>query len=666
MAELKIGIDDYWAHFVDTLAEATLILDETGLILYANKAACALFEKKHEHLIGSDFSYPLNSESPIEIEINRPNQTLRYGEMMIREGSWKKQKAWIVTLHDITLKKSIEHELQIAANVFKYAKEGIVITDQHGVIHNVNQEFTRITQYTKSEVIGKKMSILHSNQYNHAFYVDMWSKIKSKGYWYGQIWNKKKEGDIFPQLEAISEIKNEANEVTHYVGIFYDITEQEKQKKKLEHMAHFDGLTNLPNRLLLIDRLKLAMRNAKRLKNNIAILFIDLDGFKKINDTFGHYFGDLVLQKVAEIFSSDIRETDTFARYGGDEFVLVLTNIDKKNRYLPLIERIQKQLKKPIDIQAQQVRLTASIGIAIYPQKKQISAEQLIRQADQAMYKSKLSGKGDYNVFNTKIESEKIKKIRFIDEFEHAIKNNQLKLYYQPKINMKTNEILGVEALIRWQHPVRGLRLPRQFLPKIKGHAFLNKLTDWTIKQVLNQMLTWYQKGIKLSVSVNIDPFALEQGRFIQRIRRLIAPYPPELIKYLEFEILESSIISNFKQASKFIEQCNTLGIQFSLDDFGTGYSSINHLLSLPYTYMKVDMHFIQNIINNPRNMKILKAILDIAQAINIDVIAEGVETEDQKELLLALGCTFAQGFLYSKPLEVKKFERWYQAWIKT
>ena len=657
--------DDYWDNFVDALAEAILILDASGVIVYANQAAYKLLEKKPSSMVGELFSYPFESEQSTEIEIITSHQSIRYADLNIKAGKWRSKDAWIATLHDITLMKHNEEALKIAANVFNYAKEGIVITDEKGVIIDVNQEFTHITQYSKDEVMGQKMSLLQSGKYKKSFYEKMWSSLASQGYWYGQIWNKKKNGEIYPQLEAISVVRDEVNDVTNYVSVFYDMTKEEANKRKLQYMANYDSLTGLPNRELFTDRLEQAMLNTKRTKDYIALIFIDLNDFKVMNDTFGHHFGDLVLKKFTDLMNECIRETDTFARYGGDEFILLLTDIKYENHYQVLFDRINEQLKNPVSIQSHTVHLSASMGITFYPQKKELSAEQLIRQADQAMYTNKITGSADLTIFDVENELYQKEENQLINELRAALQSDEFELYYQPKVNMRTHKIIGVEGLLRWHHPVHGLLLPDNFLPKIKHSEFFIELSMFTIRQALEQLEIWHKQGIELTISVNINPFEFEQTNFITHIQQLISPYSKKIIQCLEFEILESSTISNMQQATRFVEQFKNLGIKFSLDDFGTGYSSINHLVSLPFDYMKIDIDFIRNILDNPRDIKIIKAILAIAQAVHIDVIAEGVETVAHQVLLLELGCIFGQGYVFSPALSIRDFNAWYQTWIK-
>ena len=657
------GDERYWESFINVLPESVLILDLDGTILYANKCACSLFSKPVSKFIGNNFSYPLQSGRVIEIEIIKNDLATVCCELTIQAGKWKNQDAWIAVLHDITEKKSTEKALKIAANVFNFAKEGILITDSNNVIIDINKEFTKITGYEKKDVLGKTPKLLQSGQHNKNFYEAMWKHIKKTGYWYGEIWNRKKNGETYPQLLAISEVLDE-DEVINYVGVFYDITQQEEQKRKLEHSAHYDSLTDLPNRVLLIINIENAIKETRRSNKNLAILFIDLDYFKTINDKYGHDIGDLLLIKFTEIIKKQTREIDTFARYGGDEFILVATNLDTPNEYKNLVERIYDQLRAPISVESYLINVKISIGVALYPQNSEVTPEQLIRQADHAMYESKISGRNKITVFNTKNEHQKKQDSKLIKELTDALHNDEFEIFYQPKVNMKTQTVFGAEGLIRWQHKERGLLLPGEFIPFVMKHPeFLLKLTEWTIKKALNQLSEWHTFSENLTISINIDAFQLEQKNFINQLKLLLKPYPENIYKRLEFEILESSFISNLDGTSKLIKQCNDIGIEFSLDDFGTGFSSINYLVALPFKYMKIDMNFIRNILGNKRDIKILKAILDIAKAINIDVIAEGVETQPHEDLLLKLGCNLGQGFVFSKALPAEDFKAWYQAW---
>ncbi|MDF1678571.1 MAG: EAL domain-containing protein [Legionellaceae bacterium] len=649
----------YWEALVDALSVSVLILDASGNVLYANQAACVLLKKNHDTLIGTNFSFPVQSRTKQEIELLVSDNTLINTELSIKKGKWKQQDAYIATLYNITLRKKHEAQLKISASVFKYAKEGIVITDKENRIVDINREFCKITGYEKHEVIGKNISLLQSGKYNAAFYKQMWKDIKKHGYWFGEIWNKRKNGDLYIQLLAISKVLDESDSIINYIGTFYDISEQNKQQETLKKIAHYDLLTDLPNRTSFVEQLDQAMKYARHFQQVLTLIFIDIDDFKEVNDKLGHDVGDKLLQIFAKIVSETIRDTDTIGRYGGDEFLLLMPSTGPKEIKNNGIERLYKRLNEPVNIDNYILHIKSSMGITFYPQRKHITPEQLIRQADQAMYKSKVAGKNTTTFFDVKSEQAYKQTLSFISEMKEALTRGEIKLYFQPRVDMRINKVSGAEALMRWEHPKKGLLYPHQFLPQIKHHRFLLELTDWTIIEALKTLETWDNAGISIPLSVNIDTMQMEQPHFIQHLKKMLSPYPKHLHHLLEFEILESSVISNLKVVSKVIKQCITLGIAFALDDFGTGYSSINYLLELPFKYVKIDMQFVKNSLHNVRYAQVMGAMLDIARAVNIDVIAEGVETKKHKAHLLSLNCQYGQGFVFSKAVPSDKFLAW-------
>lgn len=652
-----------WELLIDALFEPLLVLDLGGKILYANQAACQLFDKKKVDLIESDFSHPIELDKPTEIEIFHIDKEIVYADMYIRKGAWKNDNAFIVTLHDITSRKETEKKLNVLANVFTYAKEGILVTDSDLNIIDVNAEFTHITQYKKEEVIGKKPSILKSGIQQADFYKQMWFHLNRDGYWYGELWNKRKNNETYPQLLAISTVKNADGELVNYIGVFYDLTQQEIQKQQLIRMAYYDNLTNLPNRQLLMDRLETAIKNTTRSHNFIALVFIDIDSFKSVNDLYDHKTGDELLIQTAQLLENSIRATDTLARLGGDEFVILIEGLKNPYDYRYVMDKIFKNFMRPFMINLNKIFITISAGVSFYPQQTIISSRAFLSQADQAMYKSKISGKNKYILFDTVLDLELRNQEDLIRDMELAIQNNELKLYYQPKVNLKTGELLGLEGLIRWDHPKKGLLQPNQFLPTIKNVQFLFKLSELTIKLALNQLQLWSEIDNRLTISINVNALQLEQKNFYEKLKRHIKPYPKNIYRRLELEILESSIISRYETTVAIIKKCNKLGIRFSLDDFGTKYSSLNYLINLPLKYMKIDAEFIFNVINNKRDTKILKAILDIAKAIKIKVIAEGVETQEHMDYLMKIDCEFAQGYAISRPMPAEQFSEWYRSW---
>jgi diguanylate cyclase (GGDEF)-like protein/PAS domain S-box-containing protein len=464
--------------------------------------------------------------------------------------------------------------------------------------------------------------------------------------------------------------------VTKLTGIFQDISEQKTIQRKLEksnrdladvneilkHGANYDALTGLPNRNLLADRMEQAIAYNKRNKSSIAIVFIDLDGFKEVNDTYGHSTGDDLLCCITEELKKTMRECDTLARIGGDEFVMILDELENPEQCSVILTRVLESVSKTSFIKNKPIQVSASIGVTIYPQDNS-NSDQLLRHADQAMYIAKNSGKNCFHIFDVakdvaeKHQHEEITNIRI------ALISSEFELYYQPKINIKTNKVIGLEALIRWRHPDLGILPPFTFLPIIE-HDILNvEVGEWVIKTALTQLSIWSAKGINLPVSVNVSPLHLQQSNFIERLKQILKKFPEFKAGSLEFEILETSALREIEQVTKVIHECHNLGITFSIDDFGTGYSSLAYLKRLPTDYLKIDKSFIKDMLDDPDDKSIVLGIISLAKAFNRSVIAEGVETTAHGEQLLFLGCHLAQGFGIARPMPNYEFPPWLKEW---
>ncbi|TVQ71285.1 MAG: EAL domain-containing protein [Oceanospirillales bacterium] len=550
-----------------------------------------------------------------------------------------------------------------AASVFEHANEGIIITDPQGKILDINTAFTNITGYSREDVIGKNPRMLRSNYHNQEFYQEMWKALEQTGLWRGELWNRHKNGQIYAELLNISTIRKPNGDVVRYIGIFSDITQLKHQQKQLEFMAHYDALTGLPNRVLLADRLQQAMAQAQRRKNKVAVVFLDLDGFKNINDSHDHEFGDLLLIQVANKMKSVMRDGDTLARFGGDEFVAVLLDFPNLASSIPVLERLLHTCAEPVTIKDRQISITASIGVSYFPQEEELDADQLIRQADQAMYQAKQTGKNHYHIFDTEQDSAVRGQYESIERIREALCNNEFVLYYQPKVNMRTGEVLGVEALIRWQHPERGLLPPAAFLPILEHHPLAISLGEWVLSTALNQLDEWRNQGLKLSISVNIHALHLQQADFIDRLIAEIKRHDQFAAGELELEILETSALENIAGVSKIIQACQKIGVDFSVDDFGTGYSSLTYLKRLPAQMLKIDQSFVRDMLEDPDDLAILDGIIGLAKAFNRKVIAEGVETFEHCEMLLRLGCELGQGYAIGKPMPALMIEEWVQTW---
>jgi diguanylate cyclase (GGDEF)-like protein/PAS domain S-box-containing protein len=564
---------------------------------------------------------------------------------------------------DITERKLAEEQLQLAASVFTHAGEGILITDAEGSIIDVNQAFCDITGYEPEDVMGQKPSLLSAGNENQDFYEQMWRYLIDNGEWYGEVWNRRKNGETFAEMLNISAVKDSEGRILNYVALFSDITLLKSHERELEHIAHYDALTGLPNRVLLADRLHQAMAHAQRNVQSLAVVFLDLDGFKAINDNHGHNMGDHLLLMLANRMKQTLREIDTLSRLGGDEFVAVLLNLADIEACAPMLQRLLEAASEPVKVDNALLQVSASLGVTFYPQTGDVDADQLLRQADQAMYQAKLAGKNRYHLFDAAMDNNVRHYHESLDRIRQALVNQEFVLYYQPKVNMRTGEIVGVEALIRWLHPQKSLMMPNAFLPVIEDHPLAVEIGEWVLDTALRQVNDWQSVGLKIPVSVNISARHLQDSRFVERLRELLAAYPAVNPGCLELEVLESSALENIVQVSQIMDACRDMGVLFALDDFGTGYCSLTYLKQLPVTMLKVDQSFVRDMLDDPDDLAILDGVLGLATAFGCKVIAEGVETFDHGEMLLQLGCELAQGYGIAKPMPGTQLVQWSVDW---
>ena len=573
------------------------------------------------------------------------------------------QPAVLVLAHDITEQKRTEGQLRLAASVFSHSREGILITNADGTIIEVNEAFTRITGYPRAEVLGRNPRLLSSGLHDPSFFAELWRDLIEKGHWYGEIWNRRKEGEIYVEMLTISAVHNAQGQVAHYVALFSDITVLKEHERQLEHIAHYDALTNLPNRVLLADRLQQAMAQAQRRGQQIAVTLLDLDGFKAINDGHGHETGDHLLMTVAARMKQALREGDTLARLGGDEFVAVLIDLADIEASIPMLARLLAAAAQPVSVADAVLHVSASLGVTFYPQADEVDADQLLRQADQAMYQAKLAGKNRYHVFSAAQDRSLRALHESLDRIHRALTEHEFVLYYQPKVNMRTGVVIGAEALIRWQHPEQGLLPPVVFLPVIENHPLAVEIGEWVIETALTQMEIWQTAGLAIPVSVNIGARQLQQQNFVQRLRTRLAEHPAIPPARLELEVLETSALEDLNHVSQVIAACRQLGVQFALDDFGTGYSSLTYLKRLAVALLKIDQSFVRGMLDDPEDLAILEGVISLATAFHHQVIAEGVETVAHGEMLLQFGCELAQGYGIARPMPAAEFPAWLAAW---
>ncbi len=569
----------------------------------------------------------------------------------------------IIVSEDITAKTQSEERLRLAASVFMGAREGITITDAGGTILDVNDAFTRITGYTREEVLGQNPRLLKSGLQSAEFYQKMWGSLIREGHWSGEIWNRTKSGDIYPEMLSVNAIRDAGGKTTQYVALFSDITEIKKQQQELEHMAHYDALTGLPNRVLFADRLRQAMAQAHRSKRMLAVAYFDLDGFKAINDRYGHPVGDGLLTAMAFRMKRVMREGDTLARLGGDEFAAVMLDLDDVKACSHSLNRLLAAASKEAQIGDFTLRVSASAGVTFYPQAEEVDAEVLLRQAGQAMYQAKLAGKSRYHKFDPSEDMIARSRHENLEHVRKALAAQQFVLHYQPKVNMRTGALIGAEALIRWQHPDRGLLPPGMFLPVIEDHQLAVDIGDWVIESAISQMEAWQSSGLDLPISVNVSAFELQQPDFADRLAARLAKHPAIKPSNLELEVLETSALQDVVQASQVLKACRELGVSISLDDFGTGYSSLSYLKRLPANILKIDQSFVRDMLEEPDNMTILEGVLGLAAAFRREVIAEGVETIEHGLMLLQMGCDLGQGHGIAMPMPADELQPWIATW---
>ena len=564
-----------------------------------------------------------------------------------------------IILTDITERKLAEEELRIAAVAFS-SQNGMLITDPDGVIQRVNSAFTQLTGYTASEAIGKTPAMLHSGRQGPLFYQQMWAELKEKGYWQGEIWNKRKCGEIYPEILTISAINSPGQVITHFVGNFTDITESKQAEAEIHRLAYYDPLTNLPNRRLLQDRLAQAIVATARSEMFGALFFIDLDHFKALNDSRGHDVGDLLLVDVAVRLRECVREKDTVARQGGDEFVVLIVDLSLSANEAAILaaqlgDKLREALAAPFNLKGYEYHCKNSIGVGLF--HAQDSVEELFKQADLALYQAKNSGRDKLRFFEPAMQDAMDQRSMLEAALHKVVMLNQLRLYYQPQIDIN-HRVVGVEALVRWQHPQRGLVPPDDFIPLAEDTGLILPIGRWVLESACSQIKTWadVEQTSNLQIAVNVSARQFRQPDFVEQVKKVLSDSGAKPAR-LKLELTESMLLEDIKDTIAKMHAIKKLGVIFSLDDFGTGYSSLSYLAQLPLDQIKIDKSFVRNLPGVKNDETIARAIITMGLGLNLNVIAEGVETESQREFLEALGCHEYQGYLFSRPLPLSELE---------
>lgn len=666
---------------IDNEPECIKIVDEHGLLREMNPAGLAMIEAESlEQVVGKPVVNLIAPE--FRQAYTQLLQRVFQGEAVRMEYEvvgLKGSRRWLEThavpmreadgrivhlavTRDISARKQAEQDMRIAAIVFE-SQEGMMVTNSENIILRVNQAFCEITGYSPEEAIGQNPRLLRSNRHDADFYTAMWESVKTTSAWEGEIWNRRKNGEIYPEYLTIKAVKDNQGRVSHYVGTLIDITHRKAAAEEIERLAFYDPLTQLPNRRLLQDRIKPALAGSHRTGRNGALLFIDLDNFKGLNDTLGHDMGDLLLQQVAERLKSCVREDDTVARLGGDEFVVMLEHLSEQgleaaSQAEAIANKILTAINRPFQLLDHEYLCTPSIGATLFDGREH-SPEELLKHADIAMYQAKSSGRNAFRFFDPRMQEIVSARLALEERLRRALKHRQFVLYYQPQVK-SDGVLLGAEVLIRWQHPDLGLIPPGDFIPLAEETGLIVGIGDWVLESACLQLRQWQQSpttdGLLLAVNVSAKQFY--QSDFVERVKSTVRCHgvSPDRLK---LELTESMLLQDIEDTIAIMDELKAFGIQFSLDDFGTGFSSLQYLKKLPLSQLKIDRSFIRDIADDGNDEAIVRTIIAMANTLNLSVIAEGVENESQRQLLLNNGCEACQGFLFAKPMPIEDFEQW-------
>ncbi|BCX87837.1 hypothetical protein MIN45_P0204 [Methylomarinovum tepidoasis] len=564
---------------------------------------------------------------------------------------------FVVQVVDLSTARERENKLRLYGELFEHSNEAILITDRDNRIVAVNPAFTRITGYGAKEVLGRNPRFLSSGRHDRAFYQQMWRALKTTGHWEGEIINRRKDGREYHEWLSISVIHDEQGQVQNFVAIFTDISSLKDAYAQVEFLAYHDPLTLLPNRVLLRDRLQQAIGEAHREGRQVALLYLDLDNFKHVNDSLGHGVGDRFLQEIARRLRNCLREDDTVSRQGGDEFAIVLPHVRRLDHIVSVIEKIQTALAEPIALQGQQVRASFSIGVALYPDDGG-DIDTLVKHADVAMYHAKEAGRDTYRFFTPAMNARVRARLRLENRLRQALEQGEFELWYQPRVRLADGRICGAEALLRWRHPEDGWISPGDFIPLAEEIGLIVPIDQWVLEEVCRQNLEWQRRGLgEIPVAVNLSAMDFRRPDFRDRIVRVLADTGIDP-RWLELELTESVLLQHTDEIMATLQWLRSLGVNFAIDDFGTGYSSLAYLKQLPVSMLKVDRSFVRDVPGDPNDEAIVKAVIELGQVFGLQVVAEGVETEAQLQFLCRLGCDSVQGFRFSRPQPAAEFER--------
>ncbi|MFA6442667.1 MAG: EAL domain-containing protein [Sterolibacterium sp.] len=656
------------AQILDQINDSVITMDLAGFITHWNKGAERLFGYTEKEAVGNNILF-LYADEDEEDEPQLQDTFLEHGgrEMEVRRRRKSGEIFWaslslslirdadgepsglIGYLSDITGRIEAAERQRLNTRMFEHSQEGIYITDEAERIISVNPAFCRITGYTAADVIGQTPRLFESDRHDQGFYQLRNEAIQTRGSWHGEVWERRKNGEVYPKWSSISAVKNEQNRTTHYFSIFSDITERKRSEERINYLAFYDSLTGLPNRTLIHRLIDQALVEAERSQQQGALLFIDLNRFKPINDTLGHDVGDRLLQQVGQRFRNALRNADVVARMGGDEFVAALFNISRREHAGYVAQKLLDSLRDPILIDGHELRVGASIGISVYPEDGLATAT-LLRYADVAMYRAKQNPQESYAYFSAEMNQLAVGRLAMEAGLRRALEKGELLLHYQPKVDIASGRIIGAEALVRWNHPERGMVPPGEFIPIAEETGLIVSIGEWVLEQACSQARSWEQRGyapVKLAVNISARQISAKLpgaiGQLLSRHRLTPA--------WLELELTESMLMNNTESVISMMDDLHAMGISLSLDDFGTGFSSLSYLKRFPIDTLKIDRSFITGTPGDADDCAIAGAIAGMAKQLRLKVIAEGVENAAQLSFLKSLGCDEIQGYFFSRPL---------------
>ena len=644
------------------------VFDLEGLLFYANSNYLTANNLTFEHI--DTLSFDSISQCNIGFENIKKKLQISKSFTHQREENeqWYESIFYIVDyefiIHicaDITVQKQKEIQLEQSSVFYENSNEGIIVTNTKGKIISVNKSFCKITGFTKDEALGKTPNILNSGIHDKNFYEEMWESLKNNSSWQGEIWNKRKNGEIYPEWLSIAKAFNPKYKEEFFIAIFTDITSLKEADKKLHFYANHDVLTGLANRVQFESHLKNALHACKRHDSKLALFFIDLDKFKDVNDTYGHSIGDEMLKTVAKRIQQSIREEDFIARLGGDEFVLIIKDVREYNDMLLLADKINENIKEPIAIEDKVFFMSLSIGIAIYPDHG-LNSEDLIKHADAAMYEVKESDRNGFKIYNQGMTDKVSHKLTIQNELEISIKKDEFVMYYQAIVDIKTNKIIGTEALVRWNHSKEGVLTPFHFIHIIEDSRMNVEFGELVFKKVLHDMQTINSSlgNNHFKVSINISAKHFFEPKFVGSIVGFCKDFSIEPSQ-IELELLETHIMKNSTISEAKLEKLNEIGFRVAIDDFGTGYSSLSYLKNFKVDKLKIDQSFIRDFLENKSDKAIVEAIIKLSDSFEMKVQAEGVETKEHLALLQELNCDLVQGYYYNMPMPLDEFLKFTQ-----